>query len=398
MAAREKDDEVDDTAIWNREDSLELQRPAGLNKYGLTVTSRDWTVETVVKQIENGHIDLDPDFQRRNAWRDARRSRLVESFILGFPVPQIVLAENPRRKGTFIVIDGKQRLMTLAGIYLSAYRSYWSEPRFSGLEVIEGLERQELDVFLNASKHAQLRRQLDNADVRTSVITGFSDEGVLYDIFYRINTGSVPLSSQELRQVLNRGPFAQFMFEVTGEPNPFWQLLAIKEPDARLRDVELLLRLVAWRRLAHEYKGNMKEFLDAAMRTYNDRWVREEEDIRDLVGEVLEGAQVARDVFGPQVGRKAKAGVYEGRLNRAVFEVQAYFLSFPQVGRAALTKRKAVKDAAVQLFDEESFTASVEATTKSVENYRIRFGAYQRMLTKVLGFQVKPLKLKSRAQ
>lgn len=204
-------DEFDEVELWNREDASELERPKALSKYQIVVASRDWTVETIVRQVEQEHIDLDPAFQRRNAWRDHRRSRLIESFILGFPVPQLVLAENPRRRGTFVVIDGEQRLMTIASLYLSGYRDYWAQPRFSGLSVLTDLNGTSLDAFLTESQYAKERRQLGNADIRTTVITGFTDEDVLYDIFYRINTGSVPLSSQELRQVLNRGEFSKYL-------------------------------------------------------------------------------------------------------------------------------------------------------------------------------------------
>ena len=133
MKAKALSEQLDDVELWNREDASELERPTQPNKYGITVASRDWTVDTIVRQVEQENIDLDPAFQRRNAWRDHRRSRLIESFILGFPVPQLVLAENPRRRGTFIVIDGKQRLLTVAGLFLPAYRNYWANPRFSGL-------------------------------------------------------------------------------------------------------------------------------------------------------------------------------------------------------------------------------------------------------------------------
>ena len=77
--------------------------------------ARDWTIETIFNQINIGNIDLNPKFQRRNAWNDDKRSKLIESIIMGYPVPEIVLAENPNKKRSFIVIDGKQRLLTLAG-------------------------------------------------------------------------------------------------------------------------------------------------------------------------------------------------------------------------------------------------------------------------------------------
>src|SRR4051812_21570643 len=121
---------------WNNEDESDLEVSKDPRKFEIIVSSRDWTVETIVRQIQQGNIDLDPAFQRRNAWRDHRRSRLIESFILNFPVPQIVLAENPRDRGRFIVIDGKQRLLTIAGFYLEAYRNYWSSPKLIGLKIL----------------------------------------------------------------------------------------------------------------------------------------------------------------------------------------------------------------------------------------------------------------------
>jgi hypothetical protein len=73
----------------------------------------DWTTETIVLQLQRGVIDLNPNFQRRDAWRQTRKSRFIESLILGLPIPEIVLAERKEKRGTYIVIDGKQRLLTL---------------------------------------------------------------------------------------------------------------------------------------------------------------------------------------------------------------------------------------------------------------------------------------------
>ena len=64
----------------------------------LVVYSRDWTIATILSQIEQKNIDLNPKFQRRNAWNDSRRSMLIESLVAGLPVPEIVLAEDPKKK------------------------------------------------------------------------------------------------------------------------------------------------------------------------------------------------------------------------------------------------------------------------------------------------------------
>lgn len=171
----------------------------------LVVYSRDWTVDTILRQIEQGNIDLNPGFQRRNAWNDVKRSKLIESLIIGVPVPEIVLAEDLTRKKSFIVIDGKQRLLALAGFAEPERYPSWDRPTLNKLNTrsdLNGLSFAELAQMKDES------RQLMNADIRCTVISNYRSPAVLYDIFYRLNTGSVPLGSQELRQVLNRGPFA----------------------------------------------------------------------------------------------------------------------------------------------------------------------------------------------
>lgn len=108
---------------------------SGADYAQLQIGTRDWTVDTIIGQVLQENIDVNPHFQRRNAWNDAKRSRFLESLILGVPIPQLVLAERrePGRRGTFIVIDGKQRLMTLAGLRDERY-SFWNNREFVKLK------------------------------------------------------------------------------------------------------------------------------------------------------------------------------------------------------------------------------------------------------------------------
>src|SRR5437764_436271 len=124
-----------DDGNWN-DDVLEGIHPTDLKS--LVVYSRDWTIETINNQIEQKNIDLNPEFQRRNAWTDDKRSRLIESLIIGIPVPEIVLAEHPKKKKSFIVIDGKQRLLTIAG-YIDPKIPYWKRPKLGKLVIRKDL-------------------------------------------------------------------------------------------------------------------------------------------------------------------------------------------------------------------------------------------------------------------
>lgn len=383
--------EIDEVEAWNDEDASDLVRPKGSQANSIQVTSRDWTVATIVQQVQNGNIDLDPAFQRRNAWRDPRRSRLIESFILGFPVPQIVLAENPHHRGQFIVIDGKQRLLTIAGFHLPEYREYWTQPRLTSLNVLTELNRVTIDDFQSKPEFASERRQLTNADIRTTVLSGFVNENILFDIFYRINTGSVPLSSQELRQALHRGKFSSYLTQITNETNPLWDVLNITAPDPRLRDTELLLRLIAWRRSSRSYKGNMKGFLDNEMKDLNKKWGTEHQNIEALTAQLFRGVDATSKIFGDNAGRKLKDGVFESSLNRAVFEVQAFYLSFPDTRSAALKKKAEIKAAFCDLSSDPAFIASIESTTKSIENSRTRFEKFRQMLKGVIHKQIDSL-------
>ena len=84
---------------------------------GIVVAGTDWTTATIVDQLVRENIQLNPRFQRRDAWNITRKSRFIESIILGFPIPQIVLASNKKERGKFIVLDGKQRLLTILQFY-----------------------------------------------------------------------------------------------------------------------------------------------------------------------------------------------------------------------------------------------------------------------------------------
>lgn len=68
----------------------------------LAVTGTDWTVETIVNQIRKGNIQLDPSFQRRDAWSRKVKSRFIESLFLGLPIPQIILAEQRAKKANLL--------------------------------------------------------------------------------------------------------------------------------------------------------------------------------------------------------------------------------------------------------------------------------------------------------
>src|SRR5712671_4799049 len=119
------------------EDDLKSLDPSILGK--AVVSSTDWTAETIIGQLAKGNISLDPIFQRRDAWTASRKSKFIESIILGLPIPQIVLAESEDKKGSFLVIDGKQRLLSLQQFGAVGLEEHQEPLRLTGLTVREEL-------------------------------------------------------------------------------------------------------------------------------------------------------------------------------------------------------------------------------------------------------------------
>ncbi len=142
----------------------------------------------------------------------------------------------------------------------------------------------------------------------------------------------------------------------------------------------------------------MKAFPDNSMKVLNKNWSSERSEIEDLTQQIFSAAKTAIRIFGSEVGRKYKAGRYERVLNRALFEVQAYYLTFPKVRAAAVKDKSALLTAAKKLFADNDFIASIESTTKSVENYRTRFSKYQKMLQDVLGVKLPTVKIATEAK
>jgi len=353
---------------------------------GSTLWSTDWTTETVISQLRRGNINLNPRYQRRNAWDNARKSLFIESLILGLPIPQIILAEERNQRGRFIVIDGKQRLLAIR-----QFASAGDDPDFPQLRLTGLSDRDDLNGVSYEKLHSDdFRSDLNNFEnqtIRTVVIRGWPDEKYLYSVFLRINTGSVQLSPQELRQALHPGGFSDFIDDFSIRSEPLKSALRLKQPDFRMRDVELVLRFFAYRNYASEYTGELKSFLDSATLRLNQSWTSSQERICAQAALFDEALLATRTIFGERSElRKWNGESYERPINRAVFDIMTYYFSFDNIREAAVANRAAIKAA----FEHEcehnrAFLSSLEATTKSIEANRTRFSVWAEVLARIGG-------------
>ncbi|MGW9419385.1 DUF262 domain-containing protein [Cellulosimicrobium funkei] len=376
------------------EDEGDIAEPP--SAFRAAISSKDWTVETLVSQMRKGRIDLDPSFQRRNAWLGNRKSKLLESIMLGFPIPQIVLAEKLESPGHYFVLDGKQRLLALRQFFVDTAnpRDSMFEPlRLAGLEVLTELNRK--DVGALEEFRPDLLAAIENHSIRTVALSGWNSERLLLSLFLRLNTGSVALSAQELRQALIHGEFIRWLDQASGDATELRKLLNNKHPDRRMVDAELLLRFLAFATSPIRYRGNLKIFLDDTSRYFNKHWREQQIVAENALAEFRQALAVGMLVFGPaEFSRKwtmdleTGVGRFERALNRAIFDVQVHSLSFKAV-REALPR---VGNEVRELFqhsceNDEAFVRSISATTKTVDAFATRHRVWQGIIAEATGVE-----------
>ncbi|MBP7658479.1 MAG: DUF262 domain-containing protein [Burkholderiaceae bacterium] len=361
---------------------------------GAVLWSTDWTAETVLSQLTRNNIDLDPSFQRRSAWTDTKQSLFIESLILGLPIPQLILADAKGKKGAFIVIDGKQRLLAIRRFCSNDPDGEFKPLKLKGLKELSRLNGKTYADLIASEEFAEDRAAFENASIRTVVIRAWQDEEYLYEVFLRINTGSVQLSPQELRQALHPGPFSKFVGDASADSIELKRALNLSEPDFRMRDAEILLRYIAYRNFIGEYSGNLKQFLDDATKNLNASWGAKEAEVNEQVAEMERALVFTREAFGEkQYLRKWNGEDFESRKNRAVFDIMLHYFSQPEI-RANLSEKHAEVVGKFKALCENNaaFRSSIETTTKSVESNRARFNIWGDAVAELSEVDVSDLK------
>ena len=226
--------------------------------YDISSHGVDYDVEGIVKRLNRGDIII-PPFQRDYVWNIAEASRLVESILLGLPIPGVFLAKDPETK-KLLVIDGQQRLKSLQFFY-NGYFNPKPEARTKRTfrlkkvqDKFEGLEYSEL-----ASND---RRTLDDGAIHATIIKQESpaeDNTSIYHVFERLNTGGRKLVPQEIRAAIYMGKVNDLIGELND--NEIWRKVYGKK-NTRLKDQELILRFFAMFYGISEYEKPIKEFLN----------------------------------------------------------------------------------------------------------------------------------------
>lgn len=224
--------------------------------YQISFFPADFTLSGYREKQKSGQLVV-PPFQRNYVWDVVKASRLIESFLLGLPVPGVFLYKE-KKTNRLQVIDGQQRITSALRYFTGSFdekvfRLRGVHRRWEG-RTFEELEESD-------------RFQLQDTVLRATVVQQLDpeDDSSVYHVFERLNTGGVNLNPMEVRKCVYFGPYFQLLEELNEYPG--WRAIIGKpSADRRLRDVELLLRVLAFGYDSAEYEKPMKQFLNTHMR------------------------------------------------------------------------------------------------------------------------------------
>lgn len=356
--------------------------PVSQGESQIITSSGDLEVDSLYNKQKRGKLVLQPDFQRQYVWDASKASKLIESAILKIPLPIIYLSEE--QDGREYVIDGQQRLTSFFS-YIDGKFPDDKPFKLSGLNV-----RTEL----NGKKFSELSEDLQDRvryyKIRAITFQKDSSENLKFEIFERLNTGSVQLNDQELRNCLYRGNFNVALADMAADPD-FMYICGLRAPDRRMKDKELVLRFCAFYHKTYlNYKAPIRTFLNAEAREKRDMQANE---LAELRAAFKNACQIIRSIFDKHAFKrfhKGKEGAPNGnweptKFNASLFDILMY--SFAKEDKNKVYQNlDAIREALIFLMTEDqAFVDSIELSTSSVQAVTMRFDKWRQTLQGILG-------------
>ncbi len=333
------------------------------------VDLKPFTIFQVMRKVKLDEIDLQPDFQRHVVWDDLRQSRLIESVLIRIPLPAFYLDAISLNK--WVVVDGLQRLTALNRFCNK------NQLRLKNLEFLKELEGK---TFNELPRHWQ--QELEDTHLNLYIIHPDTPPEVKFTVFYRLNTGGLVLTAQEIRHCLFHGPVTKLLKNLS-EAQKFKVVTNNAIATKHMDDQECILRFFAFYLTPYqEYqKSNFDLFLGRAMRTINQMTEPELDHLRELFFETMSKVQV---VFGPHAFRKLYSldGV-KAPFNKSLFEVWTVALIKYDYDRLVERKTQILAEFVRLMNEDEEFGKAIASSVGSVANVQKRFGAVEALLAKV---------------
>lgn len=227
------------------------------------VSVHNFSVRELVRMMDEGELNVAPEYQRKFRWDDNACSLFIESVFLGLPVPPIFVATNVGYQ--WEVVDGLQRLSSLTYFTAKDAEQAAAVGKKEPL-VLTGIDKLSQ---LNGTTHSDLPRNLQiyfgRQPLQVVSLTDKSDLEVRFDVFERLNRGGLTLSAQEVRACVYRGDFNRFIEDLAENPSFNGLLKLQQKAQSDGTKVEEVLKFFAYKNFGDSFDGRVEKFLNKYM-------------------------------------------------------------------------------------------------------------------------------------
>lgn len=314
------------------------------------------------EDIKRKDIIIDPEFQRNFVWGSAQKSELIESILMGIPLPVIYLFEQ--LDGKKQVVDGRQRLTSIFDFMNNKFP-------LSDMKILKkenGSTFKKLDPLLQS--------KIEDYQIQAYLIKPPTPERIKFDIFDRVNRSGTQLNHQEMRNALYQGKCTVLLKELA-KSKEFTEATGKAVPDKRMKGRYIILRFLSFYMLFKgwlkqeniEYKSDIDDFLAKTMGFINKL---EDSKIVELKTIFLSSMIKSKTILGADGFRFSidQSGGNRRPVNMALFEALAYIFADPVIEAIEKNLVREHVETLKYNYDKSGFSLQVDSSTKVIDRFQ----------------------------
>lgn len=376
-----QDDGVDDVGTIRYDSKDETKTQCIYPATSIKIDRVQFSIFELKRRYDRGLICLDPDFQRNFVWKSKQKSELIESVIMGIPLPLIYLAET--MEGKLVIVDGRQRLTTFFDYMDNKFT-------INGLKILSELNGCKFEDLEKNEKKRKFATDIEDFQLVIQIIKYPTPDRVRFDIFDRVNRGGTPLNNQEMRNALYQGNSTKFL-ALLAESDEFKDATGHSISSVHMKDKYIILRAVSfglWMegKLRNndgeivKYRSDIEEFLGLAMEQLNRTSEKELEEMSVFFRKEMD------DIFAI-LGENAFRIPTESQKRRPVsmtlFESLFYFFKLVIEDERKPTF-DSIREAVAEMLEDsvflEALTYNVDSVVHVEERFRIVTQKYRELV------------------
>lgn len=340
------------------------------------VTKKDFSIYELYRKYKKGQLILDVDFQRKTVWGYKQKCELIESILMGLPLP--IFYFKQQNNSTYVVVDGKQRLSTLFDFLNNRFV-------LKSLKILK---------FLNGKKFKDLvddlgiyQSQLEDYQVYSHVILPPTPDKIIFDIFDRVNRGGTKLNKQEIRNALYHGRGLKMITAVTESEEFLIATRIVHKKDSRMRGSYLVTRFLSFYLLfndllfkegeKYEYTGDLDDLIEITLTQLNKTLLDELEQLGKLTIKCLE---LSSEILGRGAFRRE---LNESKpINMNIFETTLYFMSMVAKSRKTISYAK-IRNNFIKILNNDNYLNYIGNSRDNIVKVYGRFEMIQQLFEEI---------------